>query len=503
MRIKIKERKGNMKRKLKLQYKKIIKLIIIFGIVYFSILFFKYFYPNLSFDVLGLSIKSETIFFCIQALLFAHGINVLIYVLLWDFFIHQLLSRKIPVLVLQLTSITVYFLSIVFIANKISSQSVVAIFTTLGGLGLIIGFGVQRLVLDAFSGISLNVDSAFKPGDYVAVKIGSSSFSGNVAKVSWRMVTLLDESGWNIMIPNNIISGNVVVNYSAAGSVSEFDVSYFFSPNENYKFVAEILGNALQSVAARGYILSDPGPIFRCSSITHNTGMKVGIYYYGENAYTSPPKVSPSKMKSFVNAAVLSHIGASGIQFYDSNVSILTSDKVLAPRCGEWDLRKMLLEKVSIFNDLNSDEQAFLLKNMELHSYPANFTIIKQGDEGGSLFILRQGFCKVHVEDETQQSTVVAVLDPGDFFGEMSLVMGERRRATVVSGSNVILYEVKKNHIAHLLKNNEELSISFAKYAAKRIAETQAHLDSMANKADEQVSLFNSCILKIKALFGT
>jgi CRP-like cAMP-binding protein len=408
-----------------------------------------------------------------------------------------------PVLVFQLSSIFIYFVSVLFIANKVSSQSVVAILTTLGGLGLIIGFGVQRLVLDAFSGISLNIDSAFKVSDYVAVKVGSSSFSGNVTKISWRMVTLLDESGWNIMIPNNIISGNVVVNYSSAGAISEFEVSYFFSPNEDYKFVTEILKNAFLSVAARGYILNSPSPIFRCSSISHNTGMKVVVYYYGENAYAMPPKVSPSKMKSFVNMAVLSHVGASGMQFYDSNVSMVWGDKVSELRRGEFMLRKILLERINIFDDLSVDEREFLLKNMSLCSYPSNSVIIKQGDEGDSLFILRQGFCTVHVDDENQQSSMVNVIDPGDFFGEMSLMMGERRKATVVTGSNVILYEVKKEHIAHILANNQGVNMSFAKCVAKRMAENQEHLNGLSRKVDEVDSLVSLCLSKIMAFFGS
>ena len=487
--------------KIEIEWLKILKLAILWLFAYGCSKCFLYFYPDPSLEILGLSIKTEAILESFKILLIAHSINIVKRVLVWDFLMQKIFLIKVPFIIIQITSMMIYFVSIIFIANKISSQSVVALLTALGGLGVIIGFGIQRLVLDAFSGISLNVDSAFKLGDYISVKIGSNSFSGNVTKVSWRIVTLLDESGWYIMIPNNVISGNTVINYSSAGAISELEASYHFSPRENHKFVTEILTNAFQAVAAKGYILKDPKPIFRCSSITHNNGMKFVIYYYAENAYTVPPKVSPSKMKSFVNMTVLNHINASGIQFYDSNI-FTPDNNTLENGNDEYTLRKNLLKNIHIFNDLKEEEKEHLLKNMLVHSYAPNTDIIKQGDEGDSMFILRQGFCTVHVKDNNHQDTIVAVIDPGDFFGEMSLLIGDKRRATIISETNVIVYEVKKDHIIDILNKNNELHLSFANYIVKRMSETEQHLNSIAHKRESHQNLLDKYISKMRAFFS-
>jgi hypothetical protein len=91
----------------------------------------------------------------------------------------------------------------------------------------------------------------------------------------------------------------------------------------------------------------------------------------------------------------------------------------------------LMMEKVEIFTPLSGEELRKLVRQVRVETFAAKEIPVKQGDQGDSFYIIKTGKVEVVVEKSPGESAVVATLQPGNFFGEMSLLTGEVRTASI------------------------------------------------------------------------
>ncbi|CAN5289715.1 hypothetical protein BH10PSE9_BH10PSE9_03350 [soil metagenome] len=104
-------------------------------------------------------------------------------------------------------------------------------------------------------------------------------------------------------------------------------------------------------------------------------------------------------------------------------------------------------------------------------------TLMRQGDFGSSMFSIISGKVMVSVHEPGGEEEV-AMLGPGDFVGEMSLLTGERRSATVTARSKVVALETPKTALAPVLAQAPHLADKLAALVAQRHAQlAQIHKD--------------------------
>jgi branched-chain amino acid transport system substrate-binding protein len=111
--------------------------------------------------------------------------------------------------------------------------------------------------------------------------------------------------------------------------------------------------------------------------------------------------------------------------------------------------------------------------------------VLRQGEEGDSMFIITSGSVDIHVIGETGIAEYVATLEAGQFFGEMSLLTGEKRTANVMSMTVVESVRVGKACLADLFEGHPETASEIAGVVASRQAElavTRGRLDSEAQR---------------------
>jgi CRP-like cAMP-binding protein len=108
--------------------------------------------------------------------------------------------------------------------------------------------------------------------------------------------------------------------------------------------------------------------------------------------------------------------------------------------------------------------------------------VIRQGDEGGSMYILVAGSVDVHVGGDSGVSEYVATLEPGQFFGEMSLLTGEHRTANVIAMTAVECLVVDKASLTELFQRHPELMDDVSEV----IAERQTGLAATREKLDDE-----------------
>jgi len=129
---------------------------------------------------------------------------------------------------------------------------------------------------------------------------------------------------------------------------------------------------------------------------------------------------------------------------------------------------------------------------------------VKQGDHGDSFYIIKSGKVDVVVEKSPGESAVVATLHPGNFFGEMSLLTGAVRTASIHVKEDAEFIVIDKESFAATLVNNPSIAESLSRILAERQAGLDAgreRLDAAAVERRKQ-DASGHMLSKIRDFFG-
>ena len=142
------------------------------------------------------------------------------------------------------------------------------------------------------------------------------------------------------------------------------------------------------------------------------------------------------------------------------------------------------ISKIDLFETLTEGQVNDIAAATTERNFNKGDSICRQGDDGRSLFIVRDGCLKVFITNDAGAQQQVAVLIPEDFFGEMSLLTGDKRSATVKAESQVILYEIEADALAPLFAGNDK----FPQILSKIITERNATNNKLAKTPEEEVA---------------
>jgi CRP-like cAMP-binding protein len=162
------------------------------------------------------------------------------------------------------------------------------------------------------------------------------------------------------------------------------------------------------------------------------------------------------------------------------------------------------MEKVEILTTLSRDELRKLAGQVRVETYAAGELPVKQGDPGDSFYMIKSGKVDVIVEKAGGESAVVATLGPGNFFGEMSLLTGAVRTASILVKEDAEFIVVDKDSFASTLANHPSLVESLSHILAARQAGLDAQrerLDADALEHRKQVAK-GDMLSKIRDFFG-
>jgi CRP-like cAMP-binding protein len=259
------------------------------------------------------------------------------------------------------------------------------------------------------------------------VRVGDHE--GRVAEVTWRATKLRTKSGNFVIVPNNVVSKEAIINYSEPAAPTRLEVevgaSYLVPPNQ-------VKAAILEAVRHCSRVLEAPAPdvvllSFADSAINYKARFWVEDYERDEAA------------RDQVRTAIY-------YAFQRHNIDIpwpiqVQYDRPLpvddpAVRLAQ---EEQLLSGVDLFAALTSDIRHELAMSAPMVVYGAGEGIVRQGEPGQSMFIVAQGTVSVVLEPDRRE---VARIETGGYFGEMSLLTGEPRSATVLAVGDVTVIEI-------------------------------------------------------------
>jgi small-conductance mechanosensitive channel/CRP-like cAMP-binding protein len=361
-------------------------------------------------------------------------------------------------------------------------------------IGYIVGNATQDTLGNLIAGLALNTERPFTIGDWVTI----GAHTGEVIDMTWRATRLHTKSNDCIVIPNGMIAKEPIVNYSQPSSshavVLQIGVDADAPPNK----VRQVISEALKAVPD---VLPSPSPAVRLVSYAESSTTYDMKFYINDFARLE-------EIQNRVLSIIWYYFKREGIvipnPIREVTLRQVTREGEEASRNAEIEAIVKALSRIEIFHPLSKEELTATASNLREQIFASGEVLVRQGEEGDTFYIIRNGKVAVSVADDEGRSTVVAHLTKGAFFGEMSLLTGEKRTATITAEVDTKVLALSKAIFAEVLETNVQVAEALAKVLEKRQRE---NLEKMAktkelsqDKLDETSS--QTILRKIKSFFG-
>jgi CRP/FNR family cyclic AMP-dependent transcriptional regulator len=143
-------------------------------------------------------------------------------------------------------------------------------------------------------------------------------------------------------------------------------------------------------------------------------------------------------------------------------------------------LRRAALMRAEMFRSLQPTDIDAILARSVVRRAARGTTILRCGDRNGGMVILLSGRVRVSMVSEDGKEATLAVLDPGEVLGELSLLDGQEVSANVTAQEDCLLMQIERAQFLDLLRRNSDLSLALMAVLSRRVRRTNAALEDMA-----------------------
>lgn len=407
-------------------------------------------------------------------------------------------QRSIPRIIRNFFSIFIYLIAAMIIVAFVFDQKLTSLLATSGVIAMIIGLAIQINIANIFSGIAINLERPFRIGDWV--QIGNFK-EGKVVDINWRSTRIQSRDGSVLCIPNNQASESPIENFSYP---DEGYFKYFtihVDPIHPPERVKKVLLDAALSTEG---VLDEPPPGTRFLGLT--AGMTGQSESWAAN-YLISVYVSDYGKKFAHNEAiwlsVWTHLRYAGIRHVMERQEVHLLFQGMQKHIGEKITTPLsILQELDIFDPFSDEAKADLSRRMRHRFYAPGDMIVRQGDAGDSLFIIVEGTLGVWTRLDNGESIEVARLGAGNFFGEMALLTGEPRTATIIAITESRIYEITKEDIIPLIEKQPEISWALSEVLSERRMMTEFQKHKRDEVEEDKTRLSTQILAKIQNFFG-
>jgi small-conductance mechanosensitive channel/CRP-like cAMP-binding protein len=369
------------------------------------------------------------------------------------------LGVRTPAILRDLTVATFGVLAAVVTA-KVAGLDVSGLFATSAVLTAVIGFAMQDTIGNLVSGLALQLDNSLRVGDWV--QIGDRQ--GWITEISWRYTAFETRDWETVLIPNSqLTKAQVTILGRRAGKPQQvrravyFQVDFRTSPS----FVIQTVQNALRSTPMR-LVSRDPAPVVECDELRDGVARYVVFYWL-----TDLTDVVDTDLRERIYTA-LDRVGVSLATPQQTVTATIDDDATRTRRSSEERVSRLsVISKTELFRPLDDGERVTLADRLVVSRFAPGEVLTRQGEATVSLFVVVSGSLSVRVMEGGLEREV-AQLGPGDFFGEMSLLTGKPRTATVIARTEALTYRLDREAAEELLKRRPQLAESLATILAER-----------------------------------
>lgn len=385
----------------------------------------------------------------------------------------------------DLLTIALYGVVILVVLRVTVAVDVTPLLATSALVTAVVGLALQETLGNVFSGLSLQLQKPFEPGDWVRF----GAHLGRVLGIGWRSTALMTRSLELLDVPNSLLAREVITNYrgGAVGDELFVGVVYGTPPNR----VKEVVLDVLRQVP----------------DIARNPPPQVWVVDYGDFAikyrirfwmvdYSLQDQVRDQVMTAMWYAFRRSRIE---IPFpirtlYMHDVTKAAEHVELARE------QATALRQVDFLRALSDEELAVLAPAVREAVFGSGETVCREGEAGDSFFVVLRGVVEVVARAGDGRETHVADLAPPAVFGEMSLLTGEARSATVRARSDARLLVVERDGFERLFQSRPDFAETVSEMVARRQTELRERRERVST-AESAETRSRKLLARMQSIF--
>ncbi|EWH10139.1 hypothetical protein DS2_09342 [Catenovulum agarivorans DS-2] len=413
------------------------------------------------------------------------------------------LGHHLPSLVTELfLGISIVILLIITLKNfDVDTTSIAA---TSAVITAILAIGLQATLGNVVGGLALQLDRSIRIGDWIELENGKQ---GRVQEIRWRH-TVLETRDWDtLVVPNSsLLAANIIILGKKEGQSRKhrmwvyFAVDFRFNPS----FVIGKVEKAIQAPPIIPNMAPFPKPNCICYDFVkehHNSYAIYAIRYWLTDLQEDDPTNSLVRRRLYAalqRAKIPMAIPAAQIFVEKDN-----NERRERKARSEIETRIEALKQVEFLNGLTAKEYAQLAKSLQPVLYSKGENIMVQNDNAHWLYIMTEGEVEVWVSVRGHKRKVTEMSAP-TFYGEMGLMTGEPRSATVVAVSDVKCYRLFRDAFQKILHDRPAMAEEISSILAAREVETQSVKEQLDEEShNERVTQASVHMLdKITSFFG-
>jgi small-conductance mechanosensitive channel/CRP-like cAMP-binding protein len=403
------------------------------------------------------------------------GVHVVM-ILIFD----GLARGRVPRIVQDLLLAFAFFVVLmgVFGASGVELSSIL---TTSALLTAVAAFAMQDTLGNVIGGLAIQLKRPYAVGDWVSLD-GVPERYGRVLEINWRATRLLTNEQVLVAVPNSNVAKNTIVNFSQPTAVVRrgirVSVGYEIPPSR----VEEV---ALRVMRSSPGVLTEPSPECLLTAFG-DSGIEYWCRFFIDDFRRRDALVSEVGTRLYYDFL------RNGITIPYPNRTDHLHERSDERAKEEHDRRLGRLARrfqaIDFLAPLGPGVLDELAARVATAAYGRGEPIVREGDDGGELYVIDRGEVSVRVEAAGSPHEI-ARLGPGDFFGEMSLMTGEPRRAAVVALGDVEAVRVDRESFREVLARNPKVIEEIGRVLHERAHALQE--DAAANPREAQETAEN------------
>ncbi len=392
-------------------------------------------------------------------------------------------QQAMPKILRDVIDFVLYALAALPILQTQLDLNVASLLATSAVLSVVIGLALQDTLGNLFAGLSLQLERPFQVGD--VIQIGDTL--GRVVQIAWRATRIATWRREIVTLPNSKVAKEVVKNFSSSSEpvgVDQFvGLSFDAPPNQVKAAVVETLKEV-------PFVLADPPPMCRTWSYEE------WCIRYQVRYFVADYQQADAVREEFYTR-LWYRLRRDGIELPHPQRTV--NVRAEAPRVDVSPESMLeLLRTVDLFTLLEPGELERLRGELLVRRFGKGEHILHEGERGHTFYLVASG----EVSVRTGKSLVeVTRLRRGHYFGEMSLLTGEPRSATVIAVEDAVLLEVDRPTFARLFATNPGLARQLSALLAQRRTQLRAVAEA-SGAVHDAVPEAGRIFGKLRQIFG-
>jgi small-conductance mechanosensitive channel/CRP-like cAMP-binding protein len=387
---------------------------------------------------------------------------------------------------------TILFVAAAFtVIKSILNVDISPLLASTALLTAVAGFALQGVLSNLMAGMSLHVTRSVLPSDWVRI----GEVEGRVIETNWRETRLRTNSGHFMIVPNSTVANSTIHNMARPTPLRRHRLTVTAGYSDP---PGQVIDALVQSALNVPDVLRDPMPDALITEFKE-TGIGYVLRYWTHSFHRR------MTIDGNVARMIWYQFKRRGIE-----MPTATSDKILGnllaapqpphrPPPEDDEIERRIADfKAShfytrIFVDsdgkpiLQDEDLRGVAGKMRRNRYTSGETLFSQGDPGDTCYVVVSGRVQGIMEYEDTTQAVEFEVGPGELLGEMSLMTGLPRTATVSIREEVELLEIPQDAFACLLGLQPNIPTLLSRLMADRAARNAAALERLKSLTSEDL----------------